>query len=198
MYEASKRQSLRWQRVRRREHIVSIIEKKRSYSVVDVMQTDVYSLTPDTSVGSALSVLMGEAIDHVLVVDHGMLAGILSKDDLCWTDRAAPVGECVMPPVQCVGPETSITEAAGLMVEKRLSCLAVTVDALLVGIVSKAELDEVQMVAGDEDEGALGLECASCAEAPGIVNRFVLPGVPLCERCAGKVGAMDLKRRPQA
>ena len=177
---------------------MSIIEKKRSYSVVDVMQTDVYSLTPDTSVGSALSVLMGEAIDHVLVVDHKMLAGILSKDDLCWTDRAAPVGECVMPPVQCVGPETSISEAAGLMVEKRLSCLAVTVDALLVGIVSKAELDEVQMVTEDEDEGALGLECTSCAEVPGIVNRFVLPGVPLCERCAGNVGAMDLKRRPQA
>ena len=177
---------------------MSIIEKKRSYSVVDIMQTDVYSLTPDTSVGSALSVLMGEAIDHVLVVDHGMLAGILSKDDLCWTDRAAPVGECVMPPVQCVGPETSITEAAGLMSEKRLSCLAVTVDALLVGIVSKAELDEVQMVAEDEVEGALGLECASCAEVSGIVNRFVLPGVPFCERCAGNVGAMDLKRRPQA
>src|SRR5664279_3998223 len=173
MYEASKRQSLRWQRVRRREHIVSTMERKRSYSVVDVMQTDVYSLTPDTSVGSALSVLMGEAIDHVLVVDHGMLAGILSKEDLCWTDRAAPVGECVMPPVQCVGPETSITEAAGLMVERKISCLAVTVDALLVGIVSKAELDEVRMIAEADDDSALDLECASCAEAPGIVNRFV-------------------------
>jgi CBS domain-containing protein len=138
------------------EDIVSIIEKKKSFSVVDVMQTDVYSLTPDTSVGSALGVLMGESIDHVLVVDHGMLAGILSRDDLCWTDRTAPVGECVMPPVQCVGPETSITEAAGLMVEKKISCLAVTVDALLVGIVSKAELEEVQMLEDADEEIQLG------------------------------------------
>jgi len=178
--------------------MLSIVEKKRSYSVVDVMQTDVYSLTPETSVGSALSVLTGEAIDHVLVVDHGMLAGILSKDDLCWTDRTSPVSECVMPPVQCVGPETSITEAAGLMVEKKLSCLAVTVDALLVGIVSKAELDEVQRLDEDDDEIGLGQECTSCGEEPSIFNRFVMPGVSLCKRCAGNVAAMNLQRRPQA
>jgi len=162
------------------------------------MQTDVYSLTPDTSVGSALSVLMGEAIDHVLVVDHGMLAGILSKDDLCSTDRTAPVGKCVMPPVQCVGPETSVVEAAGLMVEKKISCLAVTVDALLVGIVSKAELEEVQMLEEGDDEIGLGPECASCAEVPALFNRFVVPGVPLCERCAGNLAALNLQRRPQA
>lgn len=176
---------------------MSIISNKRTYSVVDVMQTDVYSLAPEASVESALSVLLGESIDHVLVVDHGMLAGILSKEDLCWTDRAAPVGECVMPPVQCVGPETSISEAAGIMVEKRISCLAVTVDALLVGIVSKAEVDEVQML---EDRGEaldLAAECASCGDASGMLTGAALAGVSLCESCAGMVAAVALQHRPQ-
>jgi CBS domain-containing protein len=180
------------------EDIVSILETKRSYSVVDVMQTDVYSLTPDTSVGSALSVLTGESIEHVLIVDHGMLAGILSKDDLSWTDSNAPVGECVMPPVQCVGPETSISEAAGLMVEKKISCLAVTVDALLVGIVSKAGLDEVQLLDEDDSEIGLGQRCIGCGEETGIFNRFVMPGVLLCERCTGNVAAVNIQRKPQA
>lgn len=179
------------------EDIVSFILNKRTYSVVDVMQTDVYSLTPETSVGSALSVLTGDSVDHVLVVDHGMLAGILSKEDLCWTDRTAPVGDCVMPPVQCVGPEMSVREAAGIMSEKKLSCLAVTVDALLVGIVSKSELDEVQRLESRADEIDLGDECASCGVAAVTLNQFVLPGVPLCERCAGLVSATAMIQRPQ-
>ena len=177
---------------------MSILETKRSYSVVDVMQTDVYSLTPDTSVGSALSVLTGESIEHVLIVDHGMLAGILSKDDLSWTDSNAPVGECVMPLVQCVGPETSISEAAGLMVEKKISCLAVTVDALLVGIVSKAGLDEVRLLDEDDSEIGLGQRCIGCGGEPSTFNRFVMPGVLLCERCTGNVAAVNIQRRPRA
>jgi CBS domain-containing protein len=177
--------------------MVSFIPKKRSYSVVDVMQTDVYSLSPDTSVGSALSVLVGESIDHVLVVDHGMLAGILSKDDLCWTDRAAPVSDCVMPPVQCVGPETSVAEAAGIMSENSISCLAVTVDALLVGIVSKNELEEIETLDEPIEEIDVATACSSCGNSIGFTNPDILPGVALCEVCAGHVSATSLHHRLQ-
>jgi len=122
---------------------VDLTSKGILSSVVDVMQTDVYTLSPETPVSAALNIACGKHINHLLVVDDEILAGILSRDDLLRADRSAPVKNWMTTPVPCVGPDTTLLDAAGIMCEQQLSCLAVVIDALLVGIVTPTELSAI-------------------------------------------------------
>jgi CBS domain-containing protein len=129
---------------------VNALSKNPVFSVADVMQTDVYTLSPETPVGAARMLADGKHVNHLLVVEHEMLAGILSKEDLSGADQAAPVRDCMTSPVPCVGPETPLRDAAGIMDEQKLSCLAVVIGALLVGIITRAELTELGLASRAE------------------------------------------------
>ncbi len=50
--------------------------------VGDVMRTDVVSITPEATVADALCAAGPRGIRHLLVLDHGILAGIVSDRDL--------------------------------------------------------------------------------------------------------------------
>ena len=80
--------------------------------VAEVMGTELYTLTPDTVVASARRLAFDNGIDHLLVLDNGTLTGIVCREDLRTAQRHAFVGECMSSPVLCIGPDTTLEEAA--------------------------------------------------------------------------------------
>jgi CBS domain-containing protein len=166
---------------------VNVTAESISFSVVDVMQTDVYSLSPETSVGDARGVVAGNRVNHLLVIENGMLAGILSQEDLSWADQSAPVRDCMTSPVPCVGPETTVDDAAEIMSEQRLSCLAVVIDALLVGIISRTELAGMGFVLEPYADSAQEGRCVSCGGDETVIPRALVYDVLLCQKCACRV-----------
>lgn len=161
--------------------------ESKSFSVADVMQTDIYSLSPETSVGDALGVVAGSRVNHLLVIENGMLAGILSQEDLSWADQATSVRECMTSPVPCVGPETTVHDAAEIMSEQRLSCLAVVIDALLVGIISRTELAGMGFVFEPFADVSREGRCVACGGDETVIPRALVYDVLLCQRCACRV-----------
>lgn len=157
-------------------------------SVVDVMQTDVYTLSPETPVSAALNIAYRKHINHLLVVDNEILAGILCKDDLCRADLSAPVKNCMTTPVPCVGPDTTLIDAADIMCEQQLSCLAVVIDALLVGIVTRTELADVAFMQESDDLGSsVSAPCIACGSLQDVRPYPSVQQALLCAVCAGAI-----------
>ena len=108
--------------------------------VAEVMGTELYTLTPDTVVASARRLAFDNGIDHLLVLENGTLAGIVCKDDLRFAARNALVSECMSSPVLCIAPDTTLREAAQIMIEQDVSCLPVVTGTFLVGMVTRDAL----------------------------------------------------------
>jgi Mg/Co/Ni transporter MgtE len=156
------------------------------------MQTDVYTLSPETPVSTALSIAYGKHVNYLLVVDNELLAGLLSRDDLCRADKSAPVKDCMTSPVPCIGPDTTLIDAAGIMSQQELSCLAVVIDALLVGIVTRSELAEAGCAAGLADSprahGPVSPDyCAACGSSYDVRPCAWARYLQLCPACAATV-----------
>ena len=117
--------------------------------VAEVMGTELYTLTPDTVVASARRLAFDNGIDHLLVLENGTLAGIVCKDDLRFAARNALVSECMSSPVLCIGPDTTLREAAQIMVEQGVSCLPVVTGTFLVGMVTRDALATVGLRADE-------------------------------------------------
>ncbi len=156
-------------------------------SVVDVMQTDVYTLSPETPVSAALNIAYGKHVNHLLVVENEVLAGILCREDLCRADRSSPVRNCMTTPVPCIGPDTTLIDAAGIMSEQQLSCLAVVIDALLVGIVTRTELADVGFMQGPAVDLFISDRCIACGSRHNVRPYAMAEQALLCEDCAGRI-----------
>jgi predicted transcriptional regulator len=97
--------------------------------------------------------------------------------------RDALVGECMSSPVLCIGPETTIDEAAQIMVEHDVSCLPVVTGAFLVGIVTRAALATVGLAQPSDQPAEL---CVACGAAENVRRDPRAGGVPLCADCLGR------------
>ena len=146
--------------------------------VAEVMGTELYTLTPDTVVASARRLAFDNGIDHLLVLENGTLAGIVCKDDLRFAARTALVSECMSSPVLCIAPDTTLREAAQIMIEQNVSCLPVVTGTFLVGMVTRDALATAGL--GQEGRENLPSICAACgskAEGPARSARQRDPAV---------------------
>lgn len=125
---------------------------RSSYRTVgQVMTTDLFTVHPEDVVDLAASVMDWEHIRHVPVEDNeGRLVGLVSHRSLLrlvtrGDDGAEPVAvrEIMKPNPVSVEPETSVLEAIAIMRRNRVSCLPVTNEGRLVGIVSEHDFLEV-------------------------------------------------------
>jgi CBS domain-containing protein len=156
------------------------------------MGTELFTLTPDTVVGSALRLSASKRIHHFLVIDDGSLTGIVCQEDLRLARQSSLVGECMSSPVLCIGPETTLREAADIMQENSVGCLPVVTGAFLVGLITRDKLermgvgpDDAQIETGDEV-----LTCAACGSEENV-HRDVRAGmVGLCRNCAAVMPAV--------
>jgi len=147
-----------------------------SCTVAEVMGTDLFTLTPETSVESARRLVDMSGNHHLIVIEDGTLAGIVCDADLQEADQDGCVADCMTSPVLCISAETTLQEAVDIMGANDVDCLPVVTGAFLVGMVTRDAL-------AIAEEGA--------------------PTEPTCDSCgrrAGPATASDgapSKRRPK-
>jgi CBS domain-containing protein len=114
--------------------------------VFDILQTkgrQVWSVSPDTTVYDALSLMADKGIGAVLVIDQDQPVGIFSERDYARkvilegkSSRLTPVKEIMSTRVLYVSPEQTIAECMALMTDKHVRHLPVLKDGVLDGVVS--------------------------------------------------------------
>jgi CBS domain-containing protein len=170
-----------------------------SCCVAEVMGTELFTLTPDTVVGSALRLAATKRIHHFLVIEEGSLTGIVCQDDLRLARQGALVGECMSSPVLCIGPETTLKEAADIMQENAVGCLPVVTGAFLVGVITRDKLVRMGVNAEDvvetpEGEAPAAQACAACGSNEGIRRDLRTGLLFLCGDCAAVMPSTDPPR----
>lgn len=125
--------------------------------VLDLMSRPVRTLERNDMLSIADTVMRNERIRHLPVLDDaGRLVGILSQRDLFFNalvralghgtvarDRALGsilVKEVMTEDVVTTTPETPITAAAQMMVDRKIGCLPVVEGNAVVGILSESDI----------------------------------------------------------
>ncbi|MCC6363380.1 MAG: CBS domain-containing protein [Bryobacterales bacterium] len=131
----------------------------------EIMRTGVITIGPTETASVAWTTMKRRRIHHLVVVAKAGITGILSERDLHGSDNSGRlVRDLMSRRVVSAGPETTLTEAADLMLARRIGCLPVVDDGRLVGIVTATDvLDE------------LSRETRSPHETPGSRKREPFP-----------------------
>lgn len=153
-----------------------------SCTVAEVMGTDLFTLTPETSVASARRLVDVSGNDHLIVIEDGTLAGIVCDEDLRAADRDACVADCMTSPVLCISAETTLQEAVDIMGANDVDCLPVVTGAFLVGMVTRAALALAE-------QGAMTEPCDACGRAVAAGGGSDTDELHLCGRCVGLLQA---------
>ena len=123
--------------------------------VADIMSRELVTLAEDDTLADARACMERGRIRHLPVVRDGRLVGLVTHRDLLAASFSVfaevsareekrlfsriPVGE-LMHDVVSVSPESSVREAARLLLDNRFGCLPVVAkDGRLVGIVTEAD-----------------------------------------------------------
>ena len=122
--------------------------------ILDKKGREIYTVTPDTTVFEALTLMAEKNIGAVLVLEGEKLSGIMSERDYARKialkgkfSKEVPVKEIMSSDVICVDSEQTINNTKAIMISKRIRHLPVLEDQKLVGIISigdvvNAVLDE--------------------------------------------------------
>ena len=128
-------------------------------TVSKIMATDVFALDRNASLGIAKEIMDQRRLRHFPVVEHGNVVGVVSQRDLFRASLASMLGyeertkkafldnlsiKGIMsdPPIT-VTADTGISEAARLMVEKKVGCLPVVDGKRLIGLVTETDFLKV-------------------------------------------------------
>jgi CBS domain-containing membrane protein len=143
--------------------------------VEDRMTRDVRTLRPNDKLSLADELMTVGKFRHVVVVDDddaAKVVGVISQRDifygaLAWSTglggaghqkvlAAEPVKGVMQQDVVTVTPETSLTDAARVMLKRRIGCLPVVDNEGLVGILTEGDFLSLltEGTAGTEDAGA--------------------------------------------
>jgi CBS domain-containing protein len=115
-------------------------------TVKDILQekgTQVWSVTPDTTVFDALKLMAEKNIGAVLIMENNKIDGIFSERDYARkvvlegkSSRELPVKEIMSSRVLFVTTDKNLDECMALMIEKKIRHLPVLEDDNLKGIIS--------------------------------------------------------------
>ena len=112
-------------------------------NLLKVKGSDVWSVSPTTSVLNALQLMADKEVGALLVLDSDRIVGIISERD--FVRSIAETGQCVVEStvgeymtrdVYTVEPDTSIEECMQMMTQKRIRHLPVLENGRLVGLIS--------------------------------------------------------------
>jgi len=124
--------------------------------VKDIMSTDVAVVGRNDDLGQVQDLMVTKKLRHVPVVENDAVVAMVSQRDLFKAMLSSTMGygekaqtaylhsvrvkEMMTYPVVTVAPDTSVGEAAGLMVHQGIGCLPVVEGTRLVGVVTKTDL----------------------------------------------------------
>ena len=141
-------------------------QPRGAYRVAQVMTRNVLTVTPNTPLRDVARLMTEHGISGVPVVEQGSVLGIISESDIMAKERgpAAPhgrikrwlarkprpaeaerlqartVGEAMTAPAIAIESWRTASDAAGLMLDRRVHRVPVLEDGKLVGIVTRADL----------------------------------------------------------
>ncbi|UCH65920.1 MAG: CBS domain-containing protein [Ignavibacterium sp.] len=111
--------------------------------ILDKKGSEVYSVTPDSTVFEALTLMADKNIGAVLVLEGDKLVGIMSERDYARKialkgkfSKEVPVKEIMSAKVICVGPDQTIDNTKAIMISKRIRHLPVLEEDKLIGLIS--------------------------------------------------------------
>ncbi|MBM4055051.1 MAG: CBS domain-containing protein [Planctomycetes bacterium] len=124
--------------------------------VKKIMITKVVTLNADSKLGFANDIMYLGRIRHLPVVKGKELVGVLSQRDLYkasltsivtnWNENkvfldSVKVSEVMAKDVITVSPETSIEDAAQIMIDKKIGCLPVVENKnILIGLITETDV----------------------------------------------------------
>jgi len=111
--------------------------------LLQVKGNHVCSVSPDTTVYSALKIMADNNVGALLVLEQGELVGIFSERDYARkvalrgkSSKDTHVREIMTEKVDCVSPSQSVNECMGLMTRKHIRHLPVMENDQLAGVIS--------------------------------------------------------------
>jgi CBS domain-containing protein len=151
--------------IRRREEWSPIVQPR---TVGEIMQTEVAALSPGERLDLADDAMRLGRVRHIPVVEAGRIVGTVSSHDVlaaslagvldhAESDRRALLRrvevEAVMShEIVAIDPETTLREAAELLVTHKIGCLPVVrPDRTLLGLVTETDLLRAVLLAGDDE-----------------------------------------------
>jgi CBS domain-containing protein len=124
--------------------------------VKEVMSTAVEVVERNDDLSRVEDLMVAKKLRHVPVLENGEVVAIVSQRDLFKAMMSSTMGygekaqkvylhsvrvkEIMAYPVVTVAPDTSVGDAANLMLQKGIGCLPVLDGSQLVGIVTKTDL----------------------------------------------------------
>ncbi|MEW5979285.1 MAG: CBS domain-containing protein [Acidobacteriota bacterium] len=124
--------------------------------LLNVKGTEVYSVTPQTSVYDALKVMADKNVGALLVLDDSGLLGIFSERDYARkvilkgkSSKEMVVSEIMTSKVDSVSPDDSVRACMQLMTEKHIRHVPVLDGGRLVGLISIG--DVVKAIISDQE-----------------------------------------------
>jgi acetoin utilization protein AcuB len=100
---------------------------------------------PECSIEAALQRMRGAEIHHLLVVDADRLVGIVSSRDWRRVDSGAiagggqPIARIMTEDPVTVAPETPVTVAARVLLERQIGCLPVRDGETIIGMFTRSD-----------------------------------------------------------
>jgi len=124
----------------------------------DVMSAPVRVISPSETVAHARNLMVRHHISRLLVMEGGVLSGIITKKDLAYRLRQSepawrrrpidsiPVSVLTVPDPIMVRPDTGIREIARILVKNTISSVPVLDGDAVIGIVTKSDLMKSALV----------------------------------------------------
>jgi CBS domain-containing protein len=124
----------------------------------DVMTAAVYTVSPNETVAHARNLMVRHKISRLLVMEGGILSGILTKKDIAYRLRQGepvwrrrpldriPAGALATENPVTVAPDSLVRKIACLFIEKAISSVPVLDSGTVAGIVTKTDLMKSALV----------------------------------------------------
>ena len=106
----------------------------------DVMNKNVVTISPETTVAAARERIRAEGIHHLVVTERKKIVGVLSDRDLAASAESARVAEVMTKNALTIAPDETLRKAAGMLDGRNIGCLPVVKDGKLDGIVTTSDL----------------------------------------------------------
>lgn len=144
----------------------------------DIMSAPVRVVSPSETVAHARHLMVRHHISRLLVMEGGVLSGIITKKDLAYRLRQSepgwrrrpidsiPVSVLAVPDPVTVRPDTGIREIARLLVKNTISSVPVLDGDAVIGIVTKSDLMKSALI------NSLTCPVADLMEDAATVSRY--------------------------